>query len=82
MAHEVIHGPEGDVFVPAELELLDADGFMLRRQEGGPILLEILGPSDDSGRCLVIARLAFAGNDFERFVSGLATVTESADRQA
>lgn len=73
MEGEVIPGPHGNFLVPDDLEILRADGFMLRRAGGDDVVLDILGSSEDaSGR--VIARLAFDPEGFGRFVRGLVAV--------
>ena len=82
VADEIIHGPDGDVLVPAEVELLRADGFLLRRRDSGQVLIEILGPEDDQSRCRVIARLAFTNEAYQRFVAGLVTVTQDGSPRA
>jgi hypothetical protein len=74
VADEIIHGPDGDVLVPADLERLHADGFIFRRQANDQVLVEILGPKDVQSRCRVIARLAFSSETFGRFVNGLIAV--------
>ena len=82
MADEVIHGPEGDILVPASLEPLHADGFLLRRQDADRVLVEIVGPKDGEAKCHVIARLAFSNESFQRFVTGLISITQDGGRPA
>jgi hypothetical protein len=70
MGDELINGPQGTVRVPADLQPLRADGFLLRIGGDG-VVLDVLGDHDDRNTQTVVARLAFTKDGFHCFVDGL-----------
>jgi hypothetical protein len=82
MADELIHGPRGNILVPADVEVLAANGFLLRRHEDGRVLVEILGPTHDEPLGRVVARLAFCDKDFQAFVTGLVAIAQDGNPSA
>ena len=79
MTDELVRGPDGDVVVPAGLETVRADGFLIRFEPEGTVYLDIFGPTDSQGRATVIARLSFEREGLDRFVCGLVQVQRVVD---
>jgi hypothetical protein len=74
MNGEVVHGPDIDILVPAEIVELRPEGFMLRLGQLDEVVLDMLVSTDGSSEKSVLVRLLFTDQGFQRFVGGLGAV--------